>query len=782
MAKNNSSILNSLILNPIPFTLIVAYLCIGFVPNWGAVDKIAPQWLTMSYINLASTLYVLWRTGEFGYKVPELMKNGITLFYLGFFIWAGLSYFYAINPTEVLVNMARHTNTFFMYVYMALFIQKFNAKDKLLSWILVFILAAEVYAVLEQAIAMFESTGRVDGGNLKGVTANRNITAFSIAVKIPFALFLLEFKQKKIFKIGLPVLIFLSIFSLTMISSRASFIAVALTALLYVVMKLFLFKKNNDAKVLKSSLYIIIPLFAAFLFNQILFSSSKTVSALDRASTISISTNDGSINQRLRYYEDVLTHLMSNPIFGTGIGNWKIKSIDYDKNDIQGYVVPYHAHSDFIQIGAELGVLGFLLYLGIFLSAIFFCYRVIMSTKMPEQNQIFIFICLIALGVYTIDANLNFPIARPQVLNTWALILAFVSFYYQKNIRLTKSIETPNKKNNILSFALPLLGLCLIVPSILVANTTFKALKAQMTILQDFNSNQFNVPLNQIESFIPQMPNITVTTIPMEAIKARYYNHYKKYDKALEHLEKSVAANPYLRYSEILMSQIYTQKGDIQKAKKYAKIAFENLPSNDLHASHYINTLIKTNDKQGLSEAFELLTKDNSKAKWQNYLIASSQLFPPGDSLQSARSKQAKNLFSGDSNIYQIHKLISIGSKRIEEGLNNSNEALSLYNQGNHIEAVKAFEKAIESDPLEYSYRENAATSYYIIGDLENALKQIDVVIDELNPLNGKCEYIKALIFLKYGDPAGACPLLRTSRDSGYPQAQSTIDQYCSNL
>ena len=197
----------------------------------------------------------------------------------------------------------------------------------------------------------------------------------------------------------------------------------------------------------------------------------------------------------------------------------------------------------------------------------------------------------------------------------------------------------------------------------------------------------------------PQIPNITVTTIPMEAIKARYYNHYKKYDKALEHLEKSFEANPYLRYSEILMSQIYSQKGDYQKAKKFAKIAFENLPSNELHASTYINTLIQTKDKQGLIEAFDLMTKDNSKSKWQNYLIAASQLFPPGDSLQASRAKQAKDIFSEDSNIYQIYKLISIGSKRIEEGLANSNQALSLFNQGNHTEAVKAFEKAITADP-----------------------------------------------------------------------------------
>ena len=770
--------------NFFPFLLIVAYLCVGFVPNLDAVDKIAPQWLTMATLNLVATLFVLYKIKDFSSSIPKVIFGGITALYFGFFLWAGLSYFYAINQTEVLVNMARHTSTLFMYLYIAIFVHNFKEKDKLFSWVLLVILSVEVYSVLVQALEMYQTTGRVDGGSLKGVTANRNITAFSIAVKIPFVLFLMQFPYKTIIKIGKTVLVFLSIFCLTMISSRASFIAVGLTAIFYIIMKIILFKRHNDFKELQRTLLIIVPLLGAFLLNQILFSNSSTTSALDRASTISVSTSDNSINQRLRYYEDVITHLVKNPIFGTGIGNWKIKSIDYDKLDIQGYVVPYHAHSDFIQIGAELGVVGFLLYLGIFLYAVFNVFMVVKQRRLPERDQIFSFILLIALGVYFIDANLNFPIARPQVLCSWALIIALINYYYQKNKGMANISKKTNEKNSsqLISFALPFLGLLLILPSISIANRTYEALKAQMTILRDFNSNQYNVPLNQIESFVPQMPNITVTTIPMDAIKARYYNHYGKYDQALAALEKSINANPYLRYSEILMSQIYSKKGDIEKAKKYAKIAFENLPSNDLHASTYINTLMQTKDKEGLIEAFELLTKDNNKNKWQNYLIAVSQIYEPGDSLQTARAKKAMDLFSGDSNIKQMYKLIAIGGKRIEEGLAQSNAALGFFNQGNHAEAVKAFEKAIAADPLEYSYRENAATSYYILDDLNNALKQIDVVVKDLNPLDGKCEYIKALIFLKLGDVQGACPLLLTSRDSGYPQAQSTMQQYCPNL
>ena len=267
----------------------------------------------------------------------------------------------------------------------------------------------------------------------------------------------------------------------------------------------------------------------------------------------------------------------------------------------------------------------------------------------------------------------------------------------------------------------------------------------------------------------------------MDAIKARYYFHYKKYDKALEHLEVSRSQNPYLMYPELLSSQIYAAKGELQQAKAFAEKAFYNLPNNNLHSSVYLQLLTQTRDREGLNKAFELLTQKNDLNNWKNYLVSAANLFPAGDSLQTKRGRQALLLFPENQEIQQLYRQLAIGPKRINEAMNYSTTALAYFNQGKHDLAAIEFEKAIAANPLEYSYRENAATSYYLLGDLDKALKQIDVVIKELNPLDGKCEYIKALIYIKMGDPVGACPLLQTAKDSGYPQAAATHQQYCSS-
>ena len=772
MPKNTSQ--NIDVSNFIPSFFLIAYLCIGFTPNLEAVDKIAPQWLLMGILNLLSVFYVIYSRNYFERRITQTLSTYLSITYIGFIAWAGFSYFYAINPTEVLVNISRQVNVLMMFLAMGFFVYGLKSKRTFLSFVITAILSIEIYAVLNEALQMVNTSGVISAGTLKGVTANRNITAFSIAIKIPFVLFLIYKNQKTLYKLILSGIILLSILCLSMIQSRASFLAVGLILIAFLGLCVVLFITDKNKKHLFQFGYLLIPFLTAIAINQVLL-SDKGADALARASTISAGTNDGSVNQRLRYYEDVLTHLSSNLIFGVGLGNWKLKSIDYDSKDIKGYVVPYHAHSDFIQLGAELGIFGFLLYLGVFVWAVFFVYRLIRYSHRSVEEKVFLFLLLTALGVYSVDANLNFPIARPQVLVVWTLIMALINYYYIKE----QHAKNPIYAKQALNYTFLTIAVLALLPSIYVSNKVYESLKGQMFLLQDFNSNQFNVPLTQIDNLVPDIPNITVTTIPINSVKARYYVNAKKYDKALALLDNGTKANPYLYYSEILKSQIFQEKGQIDSAKVYAKKAFFGLPNNDLHASRYINLINVSRDREALEESFELLTVNNNPNNWKNYLIISSGLYPPKDKGLTEKAKLATELFPGNQDFLGLYRQIAVGQAGVNSAASFSARGLEFFNSADYINAAQQFEKAIENNPLDYTYFENAATANYLLGNLEKAEQQIDIVINELNPLNGKCEYIKALIYIKFGDPIGACPLLQTSIDSGYAQAQGTFNQYC---
>ena len=758
--------------NFLPSILILAFLLVGFIPNLEAVDKIAPQWLYLSVLNLLCGFFLMFNRKVFKERFLAVLTSYMSLSYICFVIWAALSYFYAINPTEVLVNIVRHFNTLFMFLHLGILIYKIKDKNRLLSLAITAILTVEVYAVLEQALEMYKAGG-INPGTLKGVTANRNITAFSIAIKIPYVLYLITRASKLWVTIAYALIVLLSLFSLSMIQSRASFVAAVLIGVLLLFWTVVNYFKTRSIKEFSFNLYYLLPLILALILNQILI-SDKGADALSRAATISVSTNDGSVNQRLRYYEDVLTHITKNPVLGVGIGNWKLTSIDYDKQDITGYIVPYHAHSDFIQLGAELGFVGFLLYLGVFLFAAYFAFVILFKSDLDTDNKWFVFFMITALGVYFIDANLNFPIARPQVLAPWALTMALLSYYYHKSTQKTSS----PKKVKALTF-FPFLAIGLMIPSVGITHTTYQSLKGQLFLLRDFNSSKFSITMDKIDHITPELPNITVTTIPMKSIKARYYFNAKKYDKALALLDEGIPANPYLYYSENLKAQIYLKQGKIDSAFVNAKKAFYGLPKNTLHASIYAQALqIKRNQAEAI-KVFELLSKKSGSVIWKNFLIVLSQMLAPQDPDFIKYASRAVDLFPDDKELFSLKKLAMVGQQKINEANSVSQLGLDFFNRKFYIEAALEFEKASKIDLLEYAHCENAASAFYMAGDYDKALIYSDRVISEFNPKTGKSEYINALVHLNIGGVPRACELLREAIDYGYTQAQATLDQRC---
>ena len=206
----------------------------------------------------------------------------------------------------------------------------------------------------------------------------------------------------------------------------------------------------------------------------------------------------------------------------------------------------------------------------------------------------------------------------------------------------------------------------LLLPTLYITITVYKSLKGQMLLLQDFNSNQYNLSLNRIDNIVPEIPNITVTTIPINSIKARYYVNAKKYDKAISLLENGTKANPYLYYSEILKSQIFQERGQLDSAKFYAKKAFFGL-NNDLHSSRYVNLINITKDEKLLDEAFDLLVYKNKKINWKNYLVIASNL--NNKKLVLNRAKQALSIFPGDKEIKGLHDQILLGSEAINKSI-----------------------------------------------------------------------------------------------------------------
>ena len=162
---------------------------------------------------------------------------------------------------------------------------------------------------------------------------------------------------------------------------------------------MFKFKKINLKKISFFGVFLFLFLFLSFLFK-----GANNQSVIDRFSNLN---QDESANLRLRYYSNGINHLIDNPIYGCGLGNWKIQSIAYESKVLKNYQVSYHMHNDFLQFGAELGIFGFILYCSIFLILLYKSFKIYFKEK-----DLLPYILALSLVVYVIDAMFNFPFER----------------------------------------------------------------------------------------------------------------------------------------------------------------------------------------------------------------------------------------------------------------------------------------------------------------------------------------------------------------------------------
>ena len=97
----------------------------------------------------------------------------------------------------------------------------------------------------------------------------------------------------------------------------------------------------------------------------------------------------------------------------------------------------HDAHNDFLEITAELGILGGLLYILIFGRLIYvFLLRIKLDNS---ENSLFYFLCLASLGTYIIDALLNFPMERYIMQIMICLLFSVGAFLESKNENETRN-------------------------------------------------------------------------------------------------------------------------------------------------------------------------------------------------------------------------------------------------------------------------------------------------------------------------------------------------------
>ena len=756
------------------------YLLVHFIPDLGASDVMGPQWLYTGCIDLLGIAFIFMHRQHYAPAIQGIFKYKFTLVFTFLVAWAALSYFYAINPTETLVTGSRLVTTYLVFIILSILFYKQPLPALLtgISVIMAFVLLYDSLVLLKTFSSNL-TTMSLDENiiALRGNHGNKNVMAAALLIKFPFILWLI-INNKLLGKLLAAFVLVMGVTGLLILNTRSTYVGLLIIAIIFIATTLYFKSKENKKAILTQIAYLIIPVVIGYFIANVFLDTAVQMqdtqggygTVTKRIGDITVASEE---NSRLRLWKNAIDYSIKHPLVGCGYGNWKLASIPYEIFHTTELFVPYHAHNDFFEMFADLGVLGGISFALLFLLVPIATFS-IWKNKSFNHLHLAATILFMAVTCYAVDAFLNFPAERTAMQSILAIAAALICIpisYQQENVNVRKSLMG-------LFFSVALIG---IMPSIYVHKLTYDSLKIQKFVMGEVNAD----PVMKTEDVekLPSIPNMSSSTLPLKAMIARYYIRDKKYDEALALLKESENVNPYLYYNDFLRTAIYAAKNNFDSALYSGKRAFYNWPNATSYYKNLIFAASKKKDSTEIKKAFNLIVDHfNTPFTWNNYLLGMYEVKGSADANLNNMLDSAIKKFPNDLATFSQTK--ALFNRNLKDANNkNANdyttEGLQAFQKGQYVKAASCYASAFKLDPTNYTHAENVGICYYTAQKFADAIDYFKKSIAVGSSTTGKSEYYLGMSYIATGKKLEACNALQLANAKKYPDATAAITNNC---
>ncbi len=753
-------------------------MLVGVVDYFGSTDKVATQTMYLNFINLASFIYIV-RLYNFKNSIG-VFKNIFSkipiLLMSVFFLWSSVTIIVAVNVEESLKTLTEIFTILVSFIMLVFFINREDSKEKLIRLVILSTLIIELVTIYFPYLKDIFLLGQPIERSLayRGMTGSVNIISYTVLMKLPFIIYYTIIKKKyHLYYIFLSLLMIYSIIGILETRSAILTLITIIILCLYTVYRYYILNKLSSRNSIKKSLFItVLPFLIAIILNNFSSSVFNTVNVQNRLETLTRLQGDDSLNERFRYFEAGISSIIKNPIFGIGVGNWEVESIKYDNMNMVSYVVPYHAHNDYIEIFAETGLIGFISYFGAIFIVLFSLFKSSLFIKNNQSKEQLLFNTLICISilVYLSDSLFNFPFDRTyQQINL--IFLLSIGLLFSKNKENRKQIPVV-KYFSVLFLLLPL--------NLYSSVVLYKSSVEHNVLLKAFNNQDFSFPsLEIIDRMNDTYPTLTPTTLPIKSVKGLYYIHHKDYYKAIELLQAGTKYNPYLYMSEAYIAYAYWRLNQVDSANYYAKKAFYNLPNNIIHFRNYAITLAELKDSTELKKAYEYIPIKLSENKHEEIYLTALSTFLSNESKASIIEDLDFDLQSGSSNFKRGYYNLQIGNKNMIDADYFYQLGEAYFSQKRFEEAAKLFLRASQLNPFELPYKENYANSLLRLGEFNKSLEVLNELINVDKTKSINAIYLRALAYLNLENFTLGCVDLKILEDIGWLGNNRIYQNFC---
>ncbi|AXG69268.1 O-antigen ligase [Kordia sp. SMS9] len=806
--------------NQLPNQLIIAhvflllYMMSCFIPLLNAMDYDAPQWLYVSLLNIVALIFIVKNNHFFqAFQLQKTAKLYLGLL-AGFFTVGCLSMITAINASESLVHLSRFVNIIVAFFCVYTFVRK-NPKA-------FFVFACKVSIVLVgfygwRAVnyfygnaALMRSLEFVNG--LRSGFSNVNIYTAFIAVQLPLLIYgFIHFT--KIWKYTSLLAIILGMMALFLVGSRSAMVSLSFMFLCILGFLLFgIIKKKNTASLKKETIILALtPLFVILMVVNVNKIEKGTMNSLDDMlnpknidfykgktiaensavkegkianNTITIQKKSNLSSGRFSLWALAIRNFKKSPILGVGYGNYKAvgKREHYQNfnNNKGAFANPRRAHNDFLEKLAETGIVGFLLYVSLFVFPLLWFFKLMRTETSYEMQWVYFAIFLVAAS-YTFDALLNFPLERPPIqfyfIFTVSLLIAFTR---------SKKSDQPATSNKKLPYAL--FGILFLFSVVSTASNyaILSAYQLQRNLRTDlmgktlFSDKKLKNSFESVKKQWTNYPQLSYVGTVNNVFLANYAIKAKQYDEALKILNESKSYNVDALLVKSFKAEIFLNvKDNLDSAQYYSEQVFDIFPA--FKTNYYMLKKIyaKRKDTASLLNAMHRYSKYNPRDinEWETKANTMYEFYKDSDLMLKvldtgiAYNTYSKKLVDAKKEVMGKLKFKSyLSSKEVKE---KHQEAYDLFVKQQYAQARVIFEKILETNPRDFLSVQNIGIIDLINKDYEAAIKNLSRVIKARAFVDGKAEYSRGYCYEQLGQLEKAKEDYRASRKKKYPQAMS---------
>lgn len=508
---------------------------------------------------------------------------------------------------------------------------------------------------------------------LTSTIGQKNWISNYLAMIFPVAFSYYLLAQTKKNRIIYFVLLAVLYTTLMICQSRGIWISISITVILaiYIIFKL---KFYEIFKINKKWLFLLLITFMAI---TIIYSTEnpleKSAITVPERVISTFDEQDPSINMHILKWKITLEMIKDRPILGSGIGTFKMDYLNYQAEFLKNNpdYIKYsgkagEAHNEYLQIWAELGIIG----LGLFL-LIFYCfYKTIIDFYNNNRNvkeKIITLGLVLGITCFLIHCLFTFPLHVPALGITFFALLGLTVIYIRRTNLLKTDSDNRTKEIKLKNIGIKI-ALTILVLVFMIWVINLVAVKPYIAELYYFKGMRYNVDKNYAKS----LPNFQYA-VQLDPYNGRIlhalgttYSNLNIFSKAEETLQEAkkymIDVNTFyilgLNYSKLNMLKKAEEEFEqaIYLDPKFNK-AYINLAYLYAKQEEYDKAIIEWNKilevEPDFSEKYNVLyfiglayNKKEKPDKALEYFLQALQLVPEGSPIIEEIEKE----------IYDIHK------------------------------------------------------------------------------------------------------------------------------